>query len=87
MFFNFSAFQTEGKLYLILEFLRGGDLFTRLSKEVGYITHIIDVFFFISSDNIVILLSMNTSDVYPITIHRNISPMNTHNICFMHNSS
>lgn len=29
------AFQTEGKLYLILDFLRGGDLFTRLSKEVG----------------------------------------------------
>jgi len=29
-----AAFQTEGKLYLILEFLRGGDLFTRLSKEV-----------------------------------------------------
>ena len=32
--FIFSAFQTEGKLYLILDFLRGGDLFTRLSKEV-----------------------------------------------------
>lgn len=30
----FAAFQTEGKLYLILDFLRGGDLFTRLSKEV-----------------------------------------------------
>lgn len=30
-----TAFQTEGKLYLILDFLRGGDLFTRLSKEVG----------------------------------------------------
>lgn len=30
------AFQTEGKLYLILDFLRGGDLFTRLSKEVSY---------------------------------------------------
>ena len=30
------AFQTEGKLYLILDFLRGGDLFTRLSKEVGF---------------------------------------------------
>lgn len=30
-----AAFQTEGKLYLILDFLRGGDLFTRLSKEVG----------------------------------------------------
>ena len=29
------AFQTEGKLYLILNFLRGGDLFTRLSKEVS----------------------------------------------------
>ena len=26
--------QTEGKLYLILDFLRWGDLFTRLSKEV-----------------------------------------------------
>jgi len=32
-----AAFQTEGKLYLILEFLRGGDLFTRLSKEVGVV--------------------------------------------------
>uniref|UniRef100_A0A674F7V8 Ribosomal protein S6 kinase n=1 Tax=Salmo trutta TaxID=8032 RepID=A0A674F7V8_SALTR len=30
------AFQTEGKLYLILDFLRGGDLFTRLSKEVSH---------------------------------------------------
>ncbi|XP_029625779.1 ribosomal protein S6 kinase alpha-3 isoform X1 [Salmo salar] len=30
------AFQTEGKLYLILDFLRGGDLFTRLSKESVY---------------------------------------------------
>ena len=29
------AFQTEGKLYLILDFLRGGDLFTRLSKEAS----------------------------------------------------
>lgn len=31
-----TAFQTEGKLYLILEFLRGGDLFTRLSTEVMF---------------------------------------------------
>uniref|UniRef100_A0AAZ3P2D5 non-specific serine/threonine protein kinase n=1 Tax=Oncorhynchus tshawytscha TaxID=74940 RepID=A0AAZ3P2D5_ONCTS len=30
------AFQTEGKLYLILDFLRGGDVFTRLSKEVMF---------------------------------------------------
>lgn len=35
------AFQTEGKLYLILDFLRGGDLFTRLSKEVGFLVQII----------------------------------------------
>ena len=37
------AFQTEGKLYLILDFLRGGDLFTRLSKEVKlcYFVHCI----------------------------------------------
>lgn len=33
----FVAFQTEGKLYLILDFLRGGDLFTRLSKEVSIV--------------------------------------------------
>ncbi|XP_065174796.1 ribosomal protein S6 kinase 2 beta-like [Sycon ciliatum] len=30
------AFQTKGKVYMILEFLRGGDLFTRLSKEVMF---------------------------------------------------
>lgn len=37
----FVAFQTEGKLYLILDFLRGGDLFTRLSKEVRVIHFIL----------------------------------------------
>ncbi|KAI6182162.1 Non-specific serine/threonine protein kinase [Aphelenchoides bicaudatus] len=31
-----SAFQNDSKLYLILDFLRGGDLFTRLSKEVMF---------------------------------------------------
>ena len=30
----FYAMQTEGKLYLVLEFVQGGDLFTRLSREV-----------------------------------------------------
>ncbi|XP_048516754.1 ribosomal protein S6 kinase 2 beta isoform X1 [Dendroctonus ponderosae] len=30
------TFQTEGKLYLILDFLKGGDLFTRLNKEVMF---------------------------------------------------
>lgn len=39
--FFVSAFQTEGKLYLILEFLRGGDLFTRLSKEVSFVVFLI----------------------------------------------
>ncbi|KAM9412400.1 ribosomal protein S6 kinase alpha-2 isoform 1-T1 [Salvelinus alpinus] len=34
------AFQTEGKLYLILDFLRGGDLFTRLSKESFSFVHL-----------------------------------------------
>uniref|UniRef100_A0A8C6LJZ6 Ribosomal protein S6 kinase n=1 Tax=Nothobranchius furzeri TaxID=105023 RepID=A0A8C6LJZ6_NOTFU len=34
------AFQTEGKLYLILDFLRGGDLFTRLSKELSCKKHV-----------------------------------------------
>ena len=29
------AMQTEGKLYLVLEFVKGGDLFTRLSREVS----------------------------------------------------
>lgn len=33
------AFQTAGKLYLILDFLRGGDLFSRLSKEVSFTTY------------------------------------------------
>ena len=31
-----TAFQTEGKLYLVLDYLRGGDLFTRLNKEVMF---------------------------------------------------
>ena len=30
------AFQTEGKLYLVLDYLKGGDLFTRLNKEVMF---------------------------------------------------
>lgn len=38
-----TAFQTEGKLYLVLEFLRGGDLFTRLSKEVSEILPILTI--------------------------------------------
>ena len=33
---SFQAFQTEGKLYLVLDFLRGGDLFGRLAKEIMF---------------------------------------------------
>lgn len=36
VFFFFIAFQTEGKLYLVLDFLRGGDLFGRLAKEIMF---------------------------------------------------
>jgi Serine/threonine protein kinase len=36
LFYFCLAFQTAGKLYLVLGFLRGGDLFTRLSKEVMF---------------------------------------------------
>ena len=43
------AFQTEGKLYLILDFLRGGDLFTRLSKEVKYICQMTTYYLFCQS--------------------------------------
>ena len=32
----YKAFQTEGKLYLVLDFLRGGDLFGRLAKEIMF---------------------------------------------------
>lgn len=42
------AFQTPGKLYLILDFLRGGDLFTRLSKEVRFAMRLLNVMQFIS---------------------------------------
>ncbi|KAF0991661.1 hypothetical protein HZS_4403, partial [Henneguya salminicola] len=31
-----SAFQTQGKLFLVIDLVRGGDLFTRLSKEVMF---------------------------------------------------
>lgn len=43
------AFQTPGKLYLILDFLRGGDLFTRLSKEVIWFDFYMDLRKFIHS--------------------------------------
>ena len=40
------AFQTEGKVYLILDFMRGGDLYTRLSKEQCWKLKEVDVRFY-----------------------------------------
>lgn len=40
------AFQTETKVYLILDFLRGGDLFTLLSKETTLLEE--DVVFYMA---------------------------------------
>ena len=42
------AFQTEGKLYLILDFMRGGDLFTRLSNEKHRKLKEVDVRFYVA---------------------------------------
>uniref|UniRef100_A0A8B9KDW2 non-specific serine/threonine protein kinase n=1 Tax=Astyanax mexicanus TaxID=7994 RepID=A0A8B9KDW2_ASTMX len=47
------AFQTEGKLYLILDFLRGGDLFTRLSKEVSQCIRVTSLFLLHSCASVV----------------------------------
>ncbi|VDM32545.1 unnamed protein product [Hydatigera taeniaeformis] len=40
------AFQTEGKIYLILEFVKGGDLFSRLAKELMFTEQ--DVMFYLA---------------------------------------
>lgn len=63
------AFQTEGKLYLILEFLRGGDLFTRLSKEVMFTEE--DVKFYLAE----LALALNHLHTLGI-IYRDLKPEN-----------
>merc|ERR1712110_663680 len=42
------AFQTEGKLYLVLDFMRGGDLYNRLSKEQCWKLKEADVRFYVA---------------------------------------
>jgi len=63
------AFQTEGKLYLILDFLRGGDLFTRLSKEVMFTEE--DVKFYLA-ELAVALHHLHTLGI----IYRDLKPEN-----------
>ncbi|KAG9510039.1 Ribosomal protein S6 kinase alpha-1, partial [Fragariocoptes setiger] len=63
------AFQTEGKLFLVLEFLRGGDLFTRLNKEVMFTEE--DVKFYMAE----ILLALTHLHSLGI-IYRDLKPEN-----------
>jgi len=63
------AFQTEGKLYLILDFQRGGDLFTRLAKEVMFTEE--DVKFYLAE----LALALNHLHTLGI-IYRDLKPEN-----------
>ncbi|XP_033229291.1 ribosomal protein S6 kinase 2 beta-like isoform X2 [Belonocnema kinseyi] len=63
------AFQTEGKLYLILDFLRGGDLFSRLSKQLMFTEE--DVKFYLAE------LALALDHIHKLgIIYRDLKPEN-----------
>ncbi|KAI1294727.1 Ribosomal protein S6 kinase alpha-3 [Halotydeus destructor] len=63
------AFQTEGKLYLVLDYLRGGDLFGRLNREVMFTEE--DVKFYLAE------LAMALEHLHGIgIIYRDLKPEN-----------
>ena len=69
------AFQTEGKLYLVLDQLRGGDLFTRLNNEVMFTEE--DVKFYLAE------LALAISHLHSLgIIYRDLKP---ENILLVHN--
>nr|CDS25290.2 ribosomal protein S6 kinase alpha 3 [Hymenolepis microstoma] len=63
------AFQTEGKIYLILEFVKGGDLFSRLAKELMFTET--DVMFYLAE----IALAINHLHKLGI-VYRDLKPEN-----------
>lgn len=63
------AFQTEGKLYLVLDFLRGGDLFGRLAKEIMFTEE--DVKFYMA-ELVLALEHLHTLGI----IYRDLKPEN-----------
>ena len=63
------AFQTAGKLYLCLDFVNGGDLFTRLSKEFMFMEQ--DVRFYLAE------LALALGHVHSLgIIYRDLKPEN-----------
>lgn len=63
------AFQTEGKLFLVLDFVRGGDLFTRLNHEVMFTEE--DVKFYLA-ESLLALTHLHSLGI----IYRDFKPEN-----------